>query len=194
MSDTQCSDAVFQPLPVAVGVQDDTERMDVDGLEAKKLSQQDEGYASESQSGQLPQSTTSVASQLSSTSCEASGRETRCFLVSVSYGLMVTPKDSYIVGSRSCISGAAGENRNTAFQNPSYPQSPILPALLKLANKRRPKLDATKRRLSRIQISGITKPIGFFISRTELRWLFRSFFKSKSISCLSYSSSSLQIS
>lgn len=194
MSGTQCSDAVFQPPPVAVGVLDDTEGVDVDGLEAKKLSQQDEGYASESQSGQLPQSTTSVASQLSSTSCESSGRETRCFLVSVSYGLMATPKDTYIVGSRNCTSGAASETRDTAFQSLGYSQSLILPTLLKLANKKRPKLDTTKRRLSRIQISRITKSIGFFGSRTELRWLFRSFFKSKSISCLSYSSSSLQIS
>ncbi|KAL5524785.1 hypothetical protein ACEPAF_9931 [Sanghuangporus sanghuang] len=120
-------------------------------------------------------------------------RETIFLPVSVSSGLGFTYGLKDILLSRSpCSSdetvggiackeaadfGAGKIVKSIELQNQSYSQSPILPDLLKLAKKTKPRLNAKRRTLSHVQLVKVTRPIEYFSKRTELMWLFSSFFK-----------------
>ncbi|KAL5501327.1 hypothetical protein ACEPAH_8587 [Sanghuangporus vaninii] len=121
-------------------------------------------------------------------------REIICFPVSASSSLGFTYGLKDILLSRSPCSSdetgggiackeaadfGAGEKivKNIELQNQSYSQSPILPDLLKLAKKTKPRLTAKRRILSHVQLAKVTRPIEYFTERSELMWLFRSFFK-----------------
>ncbi|KAL5482903.1 hypothetical protein ACEPAI_9498 [Sanghuangporus weigelae] len=167
--------------PATTNLQREAADLGKDLLTKEHGAESDSGYYSES------------AHLLTRPRREVQERDTKILPVSLSSDLGFTYglKDIHLsrsscssdetVGGTVCNGAVDFRAENTGksieLQNQRYSQSPILPDLLKFSRKTKPRLTAKRRTLSHVQLAKVTRPIEYFSKRTELMWLFRSFFK-----------------